>query len=496
MLITIITINYNNLEGLRRTMLSVLNQSYKSVEYIIIDGNSNDGSSTFIEEYSDDLAFWVSEPDDGIYQAMNKGINKASGDYILFLNSGDYLVSDFILEKAITYDFQEDLIYGNLLLFNNRKPEIKEFPKILGFSYFFDKGYLPHPATFIKRSLFNTIHYYREDFKIVSDWDFLVSAVCKHNVSYKHIDLLITVYDTDGISGNPEFRSILLSEKKQSLLDNFPAFYEDAKKALSDTDFFKSHEYKRYSEIKSNKLMGKLNDLWMTLLHKSLKAVKKIKSIVGVFKVEKKRNLKSVFPGSKNYWEERYVRKGNSGSGSYGRLADYKAEYLNDFVSENEINTVVEFGCGDGNQLTLANYKNYIGFDVSKRAIEICLSEFKGDNSKSFYTVNDVLYGTIKSELILSLDVIYHLTEENIFKQYLTKLFEASTKYVIIYSSNYDFRIAEHVRSWKFTDWIEKNLSSEWKLETFSANKYQFDTTKPNDTSMSDFYVYKRLNSD
>lgn len=202
------------------------------------------------------------------------------------------------------------------------------------------------------------------------------------------------------------------------------------------------------------------------------------------------------FSGSKVYWEQRYNLNKNSGSGSYGRLATFKAKTLNAFVEENKIEKIIEFGCGDGNQLSLAQYPLYIGFDVSKKAVEICTNLYKNDKSKQFYVYSpdtfDSDFNDLKGDLVLSLDVLYHLIEDNVFFDYMNKLFSVSTRYVIIYSSNYNDHFAPHVKCREFTDWVEKNVRSEWMLKEKIENKYPFDKNNPKNTSMADFYIYEK----
>ena len=199
------------------------------------------------------------------------------------------------------------------------------------------------------------------------------------------------------------------------------------------------------------------------------------------------------FPGSKNYWEERYQADDNSGSGSYGRLAEFKAEIINEFVAKNNIKTVIEFGSGDGNQLTLANYPNYKGFDVSTKAIELCKAKFKDDPTKAFYSMEDEDQLNTRADLVLSLDVLYHLIEDKVFDSYMRRLFNSASKYVIIYSSNYNDHFAAHVKCRKFTDWVEKNIETNWELTKCLKNKYPFDKNDPDNTSMADFYFYEKL---
>ena len=199
------------------------------------------------------------------------------------------------------------------------------------------------------------------------------------------------------------------------------------------------------------------------------------------------------FPGSRNYWEARYSGGGNSGAGSYNRLAQYKAAVINDFVQQNQIRTVMEHGCGDGNQLSLASYPEYAGFDVSSTAVLKCQSRFKQDMSKTFRT-SDTYAGEV-AELGLSLDVIYHLIEDHVFEAYMERLFDSSSKFVIIYSSNtaeYNFSYsASHVKHRKFSDWIEKTCPL-WELFDNTPNIYPFEEDDPHNTSLAEFFVYRK----
>ncbi len=153
-----------------------------------------------------------------------------------------------------------------------------------------------------------------------------------------------------------------------------------------------------------------------------------------------------LFKSSGNYWDQRYRLGGNSGAGSYGKAASYKAEVLNQFVSSQAIKSVIEFGCGDGNQLTLAKYPSYAGFDVSPTAINRCRELFSGDPTKHFDLMSN--YAGEQADLSLSLDVLYHLVEDDVFESYLKTLFNSARHYVIIYSSDTEkpVKTMAHVR--------------------------------------------------
>jgi hypothetical protein len=158
------------------------------------------------------------------------------------------------------------------------------------------------------------------------------------------------------------------------------------------------------------------------------------------------------FLTSDQYWEERYRLGGNSGAGSYNRLARFKSEVLNDFVYRTQIHSVIEFGCGDGAQLELAECPLYLGVDLRITAIDMCRRRFRDDPSKNFFTI-DSLPSDATADLALSLDVIYHLVEDPVFDAYMSQLFKTARHFVGVYSSNEDRILPEkHVRHRKFTE--------------------------------------------
>ena len=198
-----------------------------------------------------------------------------------------------------------------------------------------------------------------------------------------------------------------------------------------------------------------------------------------------------LFVNSAEYWDARYSAGGNSGSGSYNELAWFKAEILNEFVRDHAVSTVLEFGCGDGAQLALADYPNYVGFDVSETAIGLCRARYSGDKSKQFHLIG-AGQPQLAADLTLSLDVIYHLVEDAVFDQYMAGLFDASRKYVAVYASNEDRRgEGPHVRHRRFSTWIEQHRP-DWRQIGFVKNRYPWDVTKPGRTSFADFYFFEK----
>ena len=222
------------------------------------------------------------------------------------------------------------------------------------------------------------------------------------------------------------------------------------------------------------------------------KLIKKTPVLNSIFrKVYNVFNRKINFKDSNTYWINRYSNGGNSGDGSYNKLAEFKAEIINDFVDKEDIISVIEFGCGDGNQLKHAKYPKYTGFDISIEIINSCSSLFQNDKSKLFKHVDS--YRNESSELTLSLDVIYHLIEDDVFEKYMDLLFKSSNKYVIIYSSNTDINpenTANHVKHRRFSNWIDSNLS-EWSLLKHIPNKYPGNGNN-SQSSFADFYFYKK----
>lgn len=198
---------------------------------------------------------------------------------------------------------------------------------------------------------------------------------------------------------------------------------------------------------------------------------------------------------SAGYWEARYRRGGRSGAGSYGRLADYKSAFINGFVQSNRIATVLDFGCGDGNLLSLLQLPAYIGVDVSPTAIAGCAGRFAARPNHRF-RLFDELASADRAELTLSIDVIYHLIEERVFDSYLTELFTRAERFVLIYASNTDQPWPQgHVRHRRFTDPIACNYP-DWRLVAHLPNPHPYAAEQPDTTSFADFFVYAKAASD
>jgi SAM-dependent methyltransferase len=192
---------------------------------------------------------------------------------------------------------------------------------------------------------------------------------------------------------------------------------------------------------------------------------------------------------SADYWEQRYSLGMDSGAGSYGELASYKAQVLNAFVQAEGVQSVLEFGCGDGNQLALARYPRYLGLDVSRTAIDRCAQRFRGHSDKSFLWYDPArsinLGAFLQADLALSLDVIYHLVEDAVYRDYLQSLFGSARRFVIIYSSDSDTtHAARHVRHRRFTADVARDFPK-FRRKEHIPNPHR-------DLTFADFHIYER----
>lgn len=198
---------------------------------------------------------------------------------------------------------------------------------------------------------------------------------------------------------------------------------------------------------------------------------------------------------SAQYWFSRYLSGGNSGAGSYGTLAQYKAKVINEIIRQYSIKDVVEFGSGDGNQCSMFEVENYTGIDISKTVIESCKDKFKNKDGWNFFHDGDKNTQHIKAPLTLSLDVIFHLVEDAVFSEYMTRLFNASSDLVLIYSSNHcdNSKTSRHVLHREYTNWISTNKKN-FKLLKEWDNPYNFyEGSDPDITSFSHFKLFKRV---
>ena len=275
MILSIITINRNNAAGLEKTMRSVAAQIGGDFEYVIIDGASTDGSVEVIRSYEASFGErlkWISEPDKGIYNAMNKGIGMATGDYLQFLNSGDSLVSDDITKRmteALKSKGYPSILYGNMLkdIPGGKAMRDRCFAgRDISFLGFYT-GSLNHSSTYIRRSLFNRYGMYDEDFKIVSDWKWFLQAIILEGEMPVYVDIDVTLFDMNGIS--EKNKALDKTERRQVLSELIPSTI------LADYDRW-ALSINRMRRLERHPWANRI----VTLLER------------GLFKMEKRRNRK------------------------------------------------------------------------------------------------------------------------------------------------------------------------------------------------------------
>lgn len=207
--ISIITVSFNALHTIEQTIESVINQTYKNIEYIIIDGASTDGTTDIIKKYSDIISYWVSEPDNGVYYAMNKGIDVASGEYIFFLGSDDVLVSRDIIEKAVDYlvvDTTIDMLSGQVWVVDEELCLQKKFTNSFSDEDIFNGKNIPHQGLFVKSAIMKK-EKFDISYQIASDYDFILKCFYSDNVKIKKIDLMISFYSNGGMSSTLDNRN-------------------------------------------------------------------------------------------------------------------------------------------------------------------------------------------------------------------------------------------------------------------------------------------------
>jgi glycosyltransferase involved in cell wall biosynthesis len=231
--LSIITINFNDKSGLKKTMDSVIAQSSKDFEYIVIDGGSNDGSKELIESHANKLAYWISEPDKGIYHAMNKGILAAKGEYCQFLNSGDFLTDNNVITAMLEQTDDFSIVTGHMVkIFPNNQKVCDKINFSNSLLHFY-KGTINHSSSLIKKTLFEKYGLYDESLKIVSDWKFFLNVIGLRNESVKYVDIDVTVFDMTGISSTnsklerQERRKVLEELLPKSILVDYDLYWRD-----------------------------------------------------------------------------------------------------------------------------------------------------------------------------------------------------------------------------------------------------------------------------
>lgn len=220
--LSIITVTLNNKDGLARTLNSVRNQSMQEFEYVVIDGASTDGSREFLASNSGVIAKYISEPDKGIYDAMNKGIRMASGEYLLFLNAGDTFITNNSLLELFSFPWKGDFLYADVRIVDRFRSREKQYPPTIS-PLFLYIDTICHQTQVIRRDLFSKIGMYDIRTKIVADYDFLVKAFFTKNIIFQHVPYTLTNYNLFGISAHPSVQTYIQEARKAIQRNYFPS---------------------------------------------------------------------------------------------------------------------------------------------------------------------------------------------------------------------------------------------------------------------------------
>ncbi|NMH86351.1 glycosyltransferase family 2 protein [Flavivirga algicola] len=256
--LSIITINYNNAPELEKTLLSVFHQLYTDFEYIVIDGGSTDESLSIIKKHKKQITYYTSEPDTGIFNAMNRGIDVAKGAYLLFLNSGDVLTSSNALSDFINHEkFKGDIIYGDYKF----KSGEKIYPDTLYPSYFM-RSSLPHQSTLFKKDVFKKMGGYDETYKIISDRAFYLKCFLSDQFQFTHVKYFLTLFDMEGVSNNDDYRKKKIEEDERMFKSEYGVFYEECKRSLFLEQELKKAQRKTLQGI-LKRIKIKLKKLWV-----------------------------------------------------------------------------------------------------------------------------------------------------------------------------------------------------------------------------------------
>ena len=491
---------YNGSNYMKEAIDSAIVQTYKNIEIIVInDGSTDDGKTDEIAKiYGDKIRYYCKE-NGGVASALNLGIQKMTGEYFSWLSHDDVYLRNKIKNQINYLGTQTEnniLLYCDSEIIDEKSNKIKD--NILNRKYL-NNTYMAILSTsiggcslLIPKKCFEVVGLFNESLKTTQDNE-LWLRIAKKGFKFKYLPEILLKSRSHDKQGSKIMKDCQNNEKDNfylwaiDLLDNkLNNNYHEFNKLLLKKKCHKAHRELLAKKHRSPIIIN-LKIFYYKLITKDI--LKKCKSIILLFSYIKDK-YKKLFFKSSDYWEKRYSLGKNSGVGSYGELAVYKADIINSFIENQEIDSVMEFGCGDGNQLSYYKIKKYIGIDVSETAISICKDKYKYDNRKEFIVYNE--YKSKKDEiknadLTLSIDVLFHLVEDHVFKEYITELFERSDNYVIIYSTNFNKKYkSPHQLDREFTSFIQTNINN-FKLVKKVKNPFKGDKT------MSDFYIYKKL---
>jgi glycosyltransferase involved in cell wall biosynthesis len=504
-LVTFVIPVYNGANYLGEAIDSALGQTYPNVEIIVVNDGSTDGGRTA------DIALsfgnrirYIEKTNGGVATALNRGIREMRGEFFSWLSHDDVYYAEKISRQIATFRETED----DKTILHCNYDVIDHVSQIVGRgaidNFALNNAILSIVGTYVNgcsmlvpKTAFEAAGLFNESLTNSQDNQLWLRIVMK-GYRLRYVPDILIKSRKHAEQGSITRSATHARETR--------AFYCWALECIGPhhrvenaVGLFRILFAKRLPSV-ALRLLGMLRrdrslsfGLWSMnrgamgqtrpALARRLAAVP---SVGGLLAVLRKRRFRS----SSHYWEQRYSVGESSGVGSYGRFADYKAGVLNRFIAEHNIRKVADFGCGDGNQLRLLICPEYLGLDVSPAAVEKCRASYRHDRTKTFVVDGGeealAKVREFSPELTISLDVIYHLVEDETFKRYLTNLFEVSSRYVMVYSTNFDKRYDfPHQLDRKFTDYVAEHMRG-WRLMKVLPNPHKGPDTQ------SDFYIYER----
>ena len=504
-LVSIVIPVYNGANYLREAIDSALAQTYANVEVIVVDDGSTDGGKTrdIALSFGNRIRF-LEKANGGVATALNLGIREMRGAFFSWLSHDDVYYPEKIARQVATLDGSEDdktILYCNYDI-------IDQASRIVGRGVI-DNFVLNNPilaivgtyvngcSMLIPRTAFDTAGVFNESLKNSQDNELWLRMAMK-GYGLRYVPDILIKSRKHAEQGSIT-RSATHAQETRAFYVWALEFIGARNRVENADGLFRILYAKRLPSVARRLLWTVSQDRspWfafsaagrgaVTIARPAL--VRRLAAVPGMGRlltIARKRRFRS----SSLYWEQRYQVGEGSGIGSYSKYAEYKAEVLNRFFADHDIRKVADFGCGDGNQLKSLKCAEYLGLDVSPSAVEQCRALYRHDPTKTFL-VNSGPDAMAKvrefgPELTMSLDVIYHLVEDDTFERYLTNLFELSSRYVVVYSTNFDRRYDfPHQVDRKFTDYVAKHMRG-WRLLEALANPHKGPDTQ------SDFYIYEK----
>ena len=504
-LVSIVIPVYNGSNYLREAIDSALGQTYPNVEIIVVnDGSTDDGRTAGIALSYGNRIRYVEKTNGGVATALNRGIREMRGEFFSWLSHDDVYYVEKIARQMATLGETEDdktILHCNYDVIDHAsrtvgRGAIDNFAlnnailSIVG-------TYVNGCSMLVPKTAFEEAGLFNESLTNSQDNELWLRMVM-NGYRLRYVPDILIKSRKHAEQGSLTRSATHARETR--------AFYGWALECIGPghrvenaVGLFRILFAKRLPSV-ALRLLDRLRRdrslsfaLWSmnrAAMSQARPAVaRRLAAVPGMSRLLtllRRRRFRS----SSHYWEQRYRVGESSGVGSYGRFAEYKADVLNRFIAEHNIRRAADFGCGDGNQLRLLNCPEYLGLDVSPAAVEKCRASYRHDQTKAFL-VNTGPEAMAKvrefgPELTMSLDVIYHLVEDDTFERYLTSLFEVSSRYVVIYSTNFDRRYEfPHQLDRKFSDYVAQHMRG-WRLMKVLPNPHKGPDTQ------SDFYIYER----